>query len=104
MSKKKILILVLSALSALVLAALVFHTVIWFCVLPVKYVFVGKPAYENARKAADAMMATSPDTPWEYLRGSFVLDFDGSFTGAPTWVFRYRSLKTGKESVRIYVK
>jgi hypothetical protein len=75
----------------------------WFSAYPVQYFRVGKPSYSKARTVADAYMATAADAPWEHSNDSFILDFDGTFTGAPTWVFRYKNLKTGEKSIRIYV-
>jgi hypothetical protein len=75
----------------------------FFAVYPVQYFRVGRPSYAKARSVADSLMAKSSDGPWDFARGRFILDFDGTETGRPTWVFRYHNSTSGQNSKRIYV-
>jgi hypothetical protein len=103
MSKRNLL-LVISVLIVAVIAVPAYRLGEWFGAYPVQYLRVGRPSYSKARSVADSFMAQTPGAPWDYLSGSFVLDFDGTLTGAPTWVFRYQNPKTGQKSIRIYVR
>jgi hypothetical protein len=104
MSKPKKLLVVISVLTVAVIAMPAYRLVEWFGAYPVQYLHVGRPSYSKARSVADSFMAKAVDAPWDYANGSFILDFDGTSTGAPTWVFRYHNPKTGQESSRIYVR
>ena len=101
--KKRLFAAILVFLIALVLARPAYFLAAWFSLLPIKYYTVGKPSYSRARGVADPFMAKAADGPWEYSNGNFILDFDGSSTGSPTWVFRYVNPRTGQKSIRIYV-
>jgi hypothetical protein len=76
----------------------------FFAVYPVQYFRVGRSSYPKARSVADSFVAKSPDGPWDSAKSRFVLDFDGTETGRPTWVFRYHNSKSGLNSERIYVR
>ena len=103
MSKSRKVFIAISVLAVVIIAMFTYPLVVWFGAYPVQYLLVGKPSYLKARRVADSFMAKTPDAPWDYANGSFILDFDGTLTGAPTWVFRYRNRKTGHESIRFYV-
>lgn len=101
--KKKLRIILV--VSIVMLGALPAYQIFaWFGVYPVQYFRVGRPSYSKARNTADSFMANSPDGPWEYKSRSFVLDFDGTKNGRPTWVFQYRNPNTGQNSRRIYIR
>ena len=104
MSKQMKLLVAISVLILVIIAVPAYRLVEWFGAYPVQYWRVGKPSYSQARNVADSFMAKTPDAPWNYMSGSFILDFDGTFEGEPTWVFRYQNPATGQKSIRIYVK
>jgi hypothetical protein len=100
---KKLRIILLVLIPALI-AFPTYRIVAWFGVYPVQYFRVGRPSYSQARSTADSFIAKSPDGPWGYKSRSFVLDFDGTKNGRPTWVFQYHNPNTGQHSRRIYVR
>jgi hypothetical protein len=97
----KLLFVTISVLAAVIIAIPAYK---WFGPYGVQYARVGKPSYSKARSVADSFMAQAADAPWDYENGSFILDFDGTLSGTPTWVFRYHNPKTGQRSKRLYVR
>ena len=103
MTTKKKLKITLIVLVLAVVALPAYWISAWFAIYPIEYFRVGRPSYSKARGAADLFMGKSSDGPWLYTRSSFILEFDGTKNGRPTWVFRYHNSNSGEDSRRIYV-
>ena len=104
MSKKEKLVVAIFVLVAVVFVVPAYRLIEYFAAYPVQYLRIGKLSYAKARSVADSFMSKAADAPWEYVNGSFILDFEGTSPGAPRWVFRYRNPMTGQKSRRIYVR
>ncbi len=103
-SKRRKIGIALLIVFAVVGALPAYRIASFFAVYPVQYFRVGRPSYTKARSVADSFMATSTDGPWDYVKGRFILDFDDTETGRPSWVFRYHNPESGQNSKRIYVR